>query len=335
VAFTVSISLGEKKQDRYLLAVLGMLNVIAAVGLRALLPQARAALARGLARGSKRASSWLKNSSYAWLLLPVAIVQAVTCLPHHPYYLTYYNPLVGGNRAAARALLIGWGEGNELAADYLNRLPNADELTVVASMAAAFAPFFKGRTLMWWPPSQAFRADYVVLHRKDVQQGQIHPHLMTYIRETWPLERMFTLHGLPYTWIYRALRVDWALPAEDTEDTAGRWGLMAYRVRPQSIVAGQGVTVTLYVQSGVNGRWAVRLQGETAYWDALCRMRVDDVPNVNAVWEEMCYVDTISTIQPGTYHVEIGFRRESEVAPRWLALPSSSHVHVESREDDW
>ena len=49
----------------------------------------------------------------------------------HPYYYTYYNPLMGGPERATKHILFGWGEGlNEVAA-YINTKPNADELVVM------------------------------------------------------------------------------------------------------------------------------------------------------------------------------------------------------------
>ena len=43
--------------------------------------------------------------------------------PARPYYLPYYNPLVGGTKVAPRVLLYGWGEALDRAAAYLNTSP--------------------------------------------------------------------------------------------------------------------------------------------------------------------------------------------------------------------
>ena len=50
--------------------------------------------------------------------LPLAVVA--------PYALAYYNPLVGGGPAASRVLLVGWGEGLDQVAAYLNAQPSSE-----------------------------------------------------------------------------------------------------------------------------------------------------------------------------------------------------------------
>src|SRR5690606_31416607 len=43
-----------------------------------------------------------------------------------PYALAYYNPIVGGGPAAARVILVGWAEGLDQVAAYLNAQPNPE-----------------------------------------------------------------------------------------------------------------------------------------------------------------------------------------------------------------
>ena len=38
---------------------------------------------------------------------------------YHPYYLSYFNPLLGGSSTAVQTLLVGWGEGLEQVAAYV------------------------------------------------------------------------------------------------------------------------------------------------------------------------------------------------------------------------
>jgi hypothetical protein len=44
-----------------------------------------------------------------------------------PYPLAYYNPLLGGGPGAVRILLVGWGEGLDQVAAYLNNQPNPEQ----------------------------------------------------------------------------------------------------------------------------------------------------------------------------------------------------------------
>jgi len=108
LVYTLLMSLGAKKFDRYFLPVYPPLNLVAAAGWLAL-------------------SSWLEASfpavrRYALhyiLLAGVVVLQLLGTLRTAPYYLTYYNPLLGGIRKAQAVLSIGWGEGLNEAALYL------------------------------------------------------------------------------------------------------------------------------------------------------------------------------------------------------------------------
>ena len=59
--------------------------------------------------------------------------------------MAYYNPLLGGGPKAPTVMLIGWGEGLDEAAAYLNTKPNAAQLHVASWYSqGGFSYFFKG-----------------------------------------------------------------------------------------------------------------------------------------------------------------------------------------------
>ncbi len=137
-SFFIGMTIGEKKFDRYLLPAYPALDIIAGMGWYALF----AYLAQK-SRGKKPAS--------AWYALPVIIMvaaigfQAASALNTFPYYLSYYNPLMGGSRKAPEVMQIGWGEGIDLAARYLNQKPDAARLKVISGYdIGSFSYFFKG-----------------------------------------------------------------------------------------------------------------------------------------------------------------------------------------------
>jgi 4-amino-4-deoxy-L-arabinose transferase-like glycosyltransferase len=115
------MTLGEKKFDRYILPVYPALDLIAGLGWYALF-----------------AYLWQRKPSRAWhflvvLVLAVPIVfQVASALITYPYYLSYYNPLMGGSRRAPQVMQIGWGEGIDQAARYLNQKPHAEKLKVIS-----------------------------------------------------------------------------------------------------------------------------------------------------------------------------------------------------------
>jgi len=50
---------------------------------------------------------------------------------NHPYYFSYYNPLLGGGPSAVKTVQIGSGEVLDMAMAYLNHKPNPQEQVIV------------------------------------------------------------------------------------------------------------------------------------------------------------------------------------------------------------
>jgi 4-amino-4-deoxy-L-arabinose transferase-like glycosyltransferase len=183
--FTLFITYFSQKLDRYLLPIFPALEITAGVGLYR--------LAESVGR---------RFSSYIFPLASVIILvlQTAFALPHHPYYLTYYNPLLGGPPKATQMLLVGWGEGLEQAADYLNQ-KEASQLKVATWYEQVFRPFFPGQTipLEFYQPGTV---DYVILYINDLQR-RLHPAV---IDEYYRQEPEYVIHvkGIDYAFIYRA-----------------------------------------------------------------------------------------------------------------------------------
>lgn len=196
--FTIFMSLGDKMFDRYMLPAFPPLGIAAAHGLVG----GSERLCRAMRRGRRRD----RTSSPPALLLPILVVllvaQGALVVPHHPYYLTYYDPLLGGAEQARRALLMGWGEGYDQVAEYLNGKPDAEELHVTTPTTAAFAPLFEGET---WPMDRYFpwQSDYVVFYISDVQRRRQPALLETYLlNPSRNPELVVSLHGVDYAWVY-------------------------------------------------------------------------------------------------------------------------------------
>lgn len=159
LVFTLFMTIGPKKFDRYLLPALAPLQLAGGIAIAVLADRRR--LAGRAAR--------LSVGRLAGLVLIAG--QAWAAARTGPYPLMYYNPLLGGARTAQRAILVGWGEGYDLAADYLNRMPDAEGLEVAVRGVSNFAPLFHGRTRSaeGYRPG---RTDYVVLYINQVQRRQ-------------------------------------------------------------------------------------------------------------------------------------------------------------------
>jgi 4-amino-4-deoxy-L-arabinose transferase-like glycosyltransferase len=112
VFFGLLMTVAAKSFDRYLLPAFPALDLLAGLGLA--LSARRLRWAGGVA--------WLLIGAF---LLPVAVFPLAIS---SPYPLAWYNPLAGGGPAAERVLAVGWGEGLDQVARYLNARPNPDRL---------------------------------------------------------------------------------------------------------------------------------------------------------------------------------------------------------------
>jgi len=184
--FAFFVTFFPQKLDRYLLPIFPALEIAAGVGLYR--------LAESIGR---------RVSHYIFPLASVTalILQTAFALPHHPYYLTYYNPLLGGPPKATQMLLVGWGEGLEQAADYLNQ-KEASQLKVATWYEQVFRPFFPGQTipLEFYQPGTV---DYVILYVNDLQR-RLHPAVIDKYYGLQEPEYVVHIKGIDYAFIYRA-----------------------------------------------------------------------------------------------------------------------------------
>jgi hypothetical protein len=192
--FAVLMTLASKKFDRYMLPIQMVLDLLAGVGLwrlTALLVRWRWAPAGGLAL--------------------VAAVQVVLLARVWPYPIAYYNPLAGGPERARQLIMVGWGEGLEQVAAFLNGLPNAESLDVVTSYNHVVRPRFVGTTIPIAPYMQgAIRQnlpapDYMVVYVNARQRRQISPEVARAEAIGQPVF-VAQINGLPYAWVYRIPR---------------------------------------------------------------------------------------------------------------------------------
>jgi hypothetical protein len=183
--FTFMMMQPPKKFDRYLLPTFPGWEILAAVGFWLV-----------LWRFMPRWSARLLPMS----LLVLGIAQAWPAYQVYPYVLSYYNPLLGGGNAAAKNLVVGWGEGLDLVTGYLNTLPDAERLTVSGFYPRVLMAQFKGNVLpdKQYDPAEA---DYIVLYVNAMQRDLANT-LRTATRGRRP-EQVVTINGAEYAWLYR------------------------------------------------------------------------------------------------------------------------------------
>jgi len=127
------MTLASKKATRYLLPAIPTLYLLAGWGWYQL---------------GQWVNKRIANKPMANKLLSRPLLIASLCLIllftlfYHPYYLTYYNPAVLGWWWAPQTILVGWGEGLDQAAAYLNRQPPG---SWPPGMAGSLPPFITAK----------------------------------------------------------------------------------------------------------------------------------------------------------------------------------------------
>ncbi len=131
ILFTLAMSVAAKKFDRYFLPAYISLLPLAAWGLVRLTESAQTALRSALAKKLV-------------LLAPALFLGAQLIMGANvfPYYLSYYNPLLGGAAQAQNVMMLGWGEGLEKAAQYLRARPGIETKSIAAWYSNLFDLFY-------------------------------------------------------------------------------------------------------------------------------------------------------------------------------------------------
>lgn len=192
--FTLAMSIAGKKFDRYMLPAYA-----------ALLPVAGWGLATGLRVWGGRWRAWVQPALAAGLL----VAQAASAAGTYPYFLTYYNPLAGGLSGARQVMMLGWGEGLEQAAVYLNQQPGIENRRVAAWYSNAFNLFFSyeagdipiASELSETALQDLLGYDYLVIYVHEWQRGTPQ-NLLDALAGLEP-EWEFAVNGVEYVRIYK------------------------------------------------------------------------------------------------------------------------------------
>ncbi|MEZ4705747.1 MAG: glycosyltransferase family 39 protein [Caldilineaceae bacterium] len=256
------ISLGAKKFDRYLLPAYPPLALVAGVGWAALVQW----MPGLLTRAGKKPDAQENGRALAvgvderrvgkpilYMMIAAGLIlgiQAIPLVATFPYYLSYYDPLMGGSGAAPNVMQIGWGEGADAAARWLVQEAategvDAHSLKVATAYTnGPFSYFFPGESLpiYFW-----HTADFAVLYRQDFQRRLPAPRQIAFFEQLAPVHTV-RLNGIDYAQIYDlrpgvlpAYVTDWRLNAQPV------MRLVSYQF-PSSVVGpGEALPVTLYL----------------------------------------------------------------------------------------
>ncbi len=339
--FGIMLTLGAKKLDRYLLPIFPAVDLLAAWGwTHALCWVAARARQHPLGLRTLRA----KNQPSAitklpWVgaallgIIPVGLVgiQAWGALAERPSYLTAFNPLAGGIRAAARTLPVGWGEGLEEAAAYLNDLPGAGlgTIPVGTGHAAAwygknvFGAFYRGASFDLYydtPVATDLYArdiDWVITYINQEQRGLVDPSVAT---------RLGTpLHTVARDGVTLASVYAWPKPFAHTSDRRIGEGLrlLGWQVGDHNrregalpvalywdateAAAVPGQRVVIWMKDAAGEVWTT---AEETTGNSLFGTEIDPVGGDPSPWEQPVVVQSFALhppigLSPGVYRIEI------------------------------
>jgi 4-amino-4-deoxy-L-arabinose transferase-like glycosyltransferase len=189
--FGLALTLQAKKLDRYLLPIFPALEILAAAGLVRLVDHRR------------RVADWLRRL-LLWPLVTATLL--LTALAYHPFYLSYFNPLLGGGATAQRVMLVGLGEGMEQVGAWLRERPDLGRGDVLSWIPPTLAPFVPQSTLVrdLRPAYLTSPSSYAVLYVRSVQHKES-AEAEAYVRQT---PALFTLrmHGVEYATVHQLPR---------------------------------------------------------------------------------------------------------------------------------
>ncbi|MDO9301417.1 MAG: hypothetical protein Q7T89_08535, partial [Anaerolineales bacterium] len=158
------------------------------------------------------ASSRREQIQYASLFLLI-FAQSWSAISFHPYYFSYRNPILDTTGMYAQFPQKPYGEGLELAAQYLGSLPNAkDSVALTYYARGCFSYFYPGETTRFKPYyvdagyekdfiKAIHSADYLVLYYAN--QGKIEKYapLFDTLSVVQPLHEIW-MDGYKYVVIY-------------------------------------------------------------------------------------------------------------------------------------
>jgi hypothetical protein len=195
--FAAFMTIGLKKFDRYVVPSFVALDLVAGVSLVWLIKWTAQLLH----------DKW--RTVFIWIaLFGFVIVQAILAWSASPYYFSYYNPLLGGSRAAIKTMQIGWGEGLDQAARYLNQKPHSNRLSVM-SWYGDGSFFFLSKSRVntinsEWSSSDwdTFnKSDYIVIYITQWQRN-IPADVLDKLKALKP-EYSVWINGLEYVQVYK------------------------------------------------------------------------------------------------------------------------------------
>jgi 4-amino-4-deoxy-L-arabinose transferase-like glycosyltransferase len=307
----LALSAAPKKFDRYALPAFPVFAILAAVGWARLLDRLPARVAGAL---------WGTTGRGLLTGAVLAALLALHTLAYQPYYLAYYNPLLGGGSVAARSVPVGWGEGLAQAGAYIQAQPNGCDHALASWYEEVILPHSCTAVMDLAWATAPDQVEYAVLYVNQVQRD-IYADVTAALRAQGPPVHTVRLHGITYAEIYQRPR---PLTQRLAADFGTQIRLVGYEIDAAQLASAGRLMLTT--------QWQARAEGDQDYMlfihllDAQGnRIAQADVPPAGpaaptAQWRAHHYYQwqhpllVGEPLPAGTYWLALGLYRPQDVA---------------------
>lgn len=219
------LDFGALKRDRYLMPIFPAAALLAAVGWVWLIQQ----------------MTWRR---VAWgIFVALWLAETGHILSTHPFYYTYWSPLMGGGTVAAQAMMAESGVDSAPLVK-LSQRPQAGNETVAILTTRDYRPAYVGRTVRTLNSDPWITANYVILRQYHYQTEKLDPDILAYLYRQPPLE-VLEFDGYIWAWVYPG-------PAAQHYAGAsldGKAYLHGYNLSSQTLSASEPLQIKLFWQN--------------------------------------------------------------------------------------
>lgn len=195
IIYWLILNAGALKRDRYLLPVFPAASLMAAAGLWWVVSY------MGRRWPGQKLPILLAGGRWVWAIFAVLLAAEIGHIfTTHPFYYTYWSPLMGGGSVAVEAMMAEGGVETSALVE-LSQRPEAKNERVALLFSRDFAPAYAGQTVHISQDDPWITANHILLRQYHFQTEKLDQPLLEYFYRR-PPERVVEFQGYPWGWVY-------------------------------------------------------------------------------------------------------------------------------------